>query len=477
LDYSLSSTTGWARGTFNLLLLSFQTKETIKYWIIKRMALLKQWFGGDADDCCVSARVDVATKAEKNAICKSTNLNTEHSLAVSAALSDPDLLSSVLSFLSWKDILRSRVCRTWIQAVALTNVPETISDVWSTPDLYVNSREFLDALDWLSKTLPRVPSVNIRFNLYTTKPFDIADGDDPELPLIANPSSQASLRCIAEFRYLKHLSINSASLNGSYPYLFDFPELRTLELVDVGRLVWDLDMLENLPKLEQLTAVRNTHLNGKLSSIQVLRKTLVKLSLISCLKVKGDLMDLRDFPLLQDICLNDCNRIGGDIREVQVGDFQSVESFGRLPSSVFGGSYLPSIADTPAIMHSWYILKKRNPSILSPSNNGMCRMSLSILSTERYGNDVHHTRCMPTCVEFVSAGNRLGWRWTNAVRGGSCETIWMDPAPKYSDPGYDLYLLELQKINQDVGFYKGFFAPPSQQEHLRMNNEIPEPWF
>jgi hypothetical protein len=249
--------------------------------------------------------------------------------------------------------------------------------------------------------------------------------------------------------------------------------LRTLELVDVGRLAWDLDVLKKLPKLAHLTAVRNTHLTGVLDSIRVLRKTLVKLSLVSCFKVRGDLMDLRDFPLLQDICLNDCNRIGGDIREIQTGDFQSVESFGKLPSSVFGGSYLPSIVDTPAIMRSWYILKKRNPSVLSPSNNGICRLSLSILSTERYENEVHHTRYMPTCVEFVSAGNRLGWRWTNAVRGGSCETIWMDPAPKRSDPGFDLYLLELQKVNQDVVFYKGFFAPPSQEEHLRRNNEIP----
>ncbi|KAL3795084.1 hypothetical protein ACHAWO_009247 [Cyclotella atomus] len=426
--------------------------------------ILKHWLVGDDVGCAVDAGVSFArTKADEVS-------------EVSAALSDPDLLSSILSFLSWKELLRCRVCRTWRQAVALTNVPESISDVWSTPDLYINSREFVDALGWLSKALPRVPCVNIRFNLYSTKPFEIAACDDPELPSdssIASPSNQASLRCIADFLYLKHISITSASLNGSHPYLFDFPELRTLELVDVGMLVWNLDMLQNLRKLEQLIAVRNTHLTGRLGSIRVLRESLVKLSLVSCFKVGGDLLDLRDFPLLKDICLNDCNRIGGDIREVQIGDFQSVESFGRLPNSVFGGSYLPSIADTPAIMRSWYILKKQNPSVLTPSNNGICRLSLSMLSTERYENDVHHTRYMPTCVEFISAGTRLGWRWTNAVRGGSCETIWMDPAPQRSDPGYDLYLLELEKVNEDVVFYKGFFAPPSQDEHLQRNNDMP----
>ena len=230
-------------------------------------------------------------------------------------------------------------------------------------------------------------------------------------------------------------------------------------------------MLSGLPKLEKLTAVRNTRLKGRLSSIRV--KSLVKISLTSCYKVEGSLMDLRDFPKLKEICLNDCNRIGGDIRDVKPGDFRSVESFGKLPDSIFGGSYLPSIADTPSIMHAWYILKKQNPCILSPCSNGLCRLSLSIMSTERYHNEVHHTRYMPTCVEFVYAGSRLGWRWTNAVRGGSCETIWMDPAPNPTDEGYDTYLQELDEVKQDVGFYTGYFAPPSQEEHLRRNEEIP----
>jgi hypothetical protein len=395
---------------------------------------------------------------------------------VTVALSNTAVLSNVFAFLNWKDILRCRVCRTWRQAVKVTDVPESISNMFPTPDLYVNNEEFAKALGWIGIEIPRVPSMNIRFNVYTTKPFEIADGEDPEPTLVSsavNHSGPVDLMPIVNFRHLKHLSINGASFNGSYPYLFDFPELRSLELVNVGRLVWDLDMIQGLPKLEQLIAVRNTHLTGRLSSIRVVRNSLKKLNLASCFKVGGDLMNLRDFPLLEEISLNECNRIGGDIRDVQVGDFQSVESFGKLPDSIFGGSYLPSIADAAQIMGSWYILKKRNPSIMSVSGNGLCRFSLSMLSTERYINDVHHTRYMPTCVEFVSAGSRLGWRWTNAVRGGSCEVIWMDPAPDPSDERHDVYLQELNKINQDVVFYKGFFAPPSQEEHLRRNQEMP----
>jgi hypothetical protein len=346
------------------------------------------------------------------------------------------------------------------------------------PDLHVKNREFAKALAWLSNELPKIPSVNFQFNVCTTKPFEIADGGDPDPKLtspthIVHPSGPVDISPVANFRHLRQLSICGASLNGSYPYLFNFPHLQTLELVDVRSLVWDLEMLQGLPKLEKLTVIRNTNLTGNLRSVRVIRKTLVKLSLIMCFKVGGDLMDLRDFPRLTELCLHNCNRIGGDIRNVQAGDFRSVQSFGILPDSVFGGSFLPSIAHTPAIMYAWYILKKQNPCILSRSGNGVCRLSLSILSTERYSNDVHHTRAMPTCVEFVSAGPRLGWRWTNAVRRGSCEAIWLDPAPHPSDESYDDYLSELKAVDADVSFYRGFFAPPSQEEHRRRNEEIP----
>ena len=399
----------------------------------------------------------------------------KHADAVGAALSDPNLLSRILAFLNWRDILRSRVCRTWRQVARITDVPESIQNVWHMPDFNVNNREFVMALGWLSQELPRIQSVNVCFNVYTTKAFEIAVGDDPELPLLQSAciDPPVSLCSISNFRNLKRLSINRASFNGSYPYLFDFPELRTLELVDVGRLVWDLKMLKGLPKLEHLIAVRNTHLVGRLDDVRILHRSLVKLSLTSCYQVKGDLMDLRDFSNLKEISLTDCNNIVGDIRNVRTGDFASVESFGKLPDSVFGGSYLPCIADAASIMYSWYILKKKNPLILSPSGNGLCRLSLPIWSTERYINDVHHTRFMPTCVEFVTAGSRLGWRWTNAVRGGSCETIWLDPAPNPFDEGYDVYLRELQEVNRDVSFYKGFFGPPPQEEHLLRDKEIP----
>lgn len=67
-------------------------------------------------------------------------------------------------------------------------------------------------------------------------------------------------------------------------------------------------------------------------------------------------------------------------------------------------------------------------------------------------------------VEFVSAGPRLGWRWTNAVRGGSCETIWLDLAPHPSDRDYDDYHTELKAVNEMLAFSEVF------SHHLHMKS-------
>ena len=100
-------------------------------------------------------------------------------------------------------------------------------------------------------------------------------------------------------------------------------------------------------------------------------------------------------------------------------------------------------------------------------------MSLSLDSPDRYHPDVHHSRDMPHCVEFVKAGQRLGWRWTNAVSGGSCEPVWLDPEPDPSDEGYDVYLKELKDIERDVEFFKGFTSPPTLDELLQRNTDVP----
>ena len=432
----------------------------------------------------------VATKTLENAVkIKPVNLKLLPSRtamvvpdhpSVKKVIGEANLMSSIFEFLHWKEILRARVCCKWREAAKLTQVPESITDDgWRTPELYVQNRNIAEALGWIADALPGMSAVIFDFGLKKSEEFDFATGEDPLSVLEPEPFMGDILRpevlprpvdisSIANFRRIRKLVINQASLNGSYPYLFDFPNLRTLELCSIRRLRWNLDMLSGLPKLEKLRCVR-TGVTGNLKCFRVLRESLVDLCLAGCTEIEGNLMDLADFPFLKELSLNYCEKIVGDIRDVGPEDFQSIESaFTDLPNSVYGAGRLPSIKETPEIMLAWYRLKKRNQKIFSGR-----RMRLSSNSPERYDNNVHHSREMPTCVEFVSAGPRLGWRWTNAVSGGSCEPNWIDPAPDPSDENYGVYLEEFEKIDRDVDFYRGFTKPPTQEEHLQLNSEIP----
>ena len=332
---------------------------------------------------------------------------------------------------------------------------------WHTRELYVQNRKIAEALGWIADALPGMSSVNFLFSLRKSEEFKFAKGEDPlpvpepfywrdeDRPRPEDIPKPVDISSIANFCRLRNLTIEHADLNGSYPYLFDFPNLRTLELVDIGRLRWDLDMLSGLPKLEKLRCIR-APVTGNLKCLCVVRNSLIDLCLAGCSEVEGNIMDLADFPLLKEISLNKCNKVVGDITDIGPKDFQSIESaFTDLPNSVYGAGDLPSIAETPKIMQAWYTLKKRNQNIFSGR-----RMSLSLSSPEIYDNNVHHSRDMPKCVEFVSAGPRLGWRWTNAVSGGSCEPNWIDPAPNPSDVNYDVYLEELKEIERDVDFFQ-----------------------
>ena len=391
--------------------------------------------------------------------------------SVKEVLGNTYILPNILGFLNWKELLQARVCRRWREAVRCTPVPESrTADSWQTPELYVGNREAAEALGWLSNALPMLTSLNFLFDIGKSKLFQVANGEDagPSLMVsttLRNRNSQrpVDISCIANFHHLRNLAIHGLYLNGRYPFLFEFSNLRTLEFYNLGRLKWDLSILVNMPNLEKLRCISNHSLTGSISDTRVLKETLKELGLSHCTKVDGNLKELADFPMLRDISLHGCKNIVGDIRDIRPGDFQSIESMG-IPASVWGGGDLPSIEETPDIMHAWYILKKQHSKVFTNM-----RLGLSLDSPERYDNNVHHSRVMPSLVEFVQAGNRLGWRWTNCVFGGACETNWLDPKP--SNPSLR-YTKELQKIYDDVTFYEGFLAPPTQEEHLQRYSEF-----
>lgn len=228
-------------------------------------------------------------------------------------------------------------------------------------------------------------------------------------------------------------------------------------------------MLTNLSKLEKLHCVGNLHLTGNLKNIRVLRESLKELRLSGCKQVQGSLKDISDFPKLKSVCLQN-TKITGDIRDIGPNDFVSVEYVDELylGEHVYGGNHIPSIEEAPEIMLAWSRLTKRNPNIYID-----LKIPLSLDSTQRYNIQGHPSRIMPAKAEFVRAGNRLGWRWTNGFVGGSCETHWIDPEPDQSEHEYDDYSLDVYRIEKDVEFFRGCFVPPTVEEHRRRSAEVP----
>ena len=128
---------------------------------------------------------------------------------------------------------------------------------------------------------------------------------------------------LGKFRSLAHLHASRLRLVGSFPVLFDFPRLQTLDLACNSRLVWDLEDLAGLPNLERLNSASNVALTGNLRSLRHLRHKLVKADLFGCLKVEGEFAELYDFVHLEHIDLT-LTLVTGDIRTIKKGDLPSM---------------------------------------------------------------------------------------------------------------------------------------------------------
>ena len=48
---------------------------------------------------------------------------------------------------------------------------------------------------------------------------------------------------------------------------------------------------------------------------------------------------------------------------------------------------------------------------------------------------------------------------------------WLDPEPDRESSDYWQYIEELQKIENEVRFYRGFHQPPTEQEYHRLLEE------
>ena len=396
-------------------------------------------------------------------------------------LGNNKLTESILGFLGYKDIMKSRICcRHFRDAARNTLVPWsddcTRSYLRETQFLIQNVKNY-KAMVAMTTALPNLQQMKI-WDIYEgRKEHRYCDGEVPDEKRAAKTAKKAAhdIQMVSNFRQLRHLSISSTQLNGRYPVFFNFPLLQKLEIKYCSSMKGDLKMLKGLPSLKELTVSQTPLLTGNIKSLAVLKNTLEKVNLRYCSKIEGDFKDLADFPLLKSLSLPDSKKITGDLRDVGEDEFPVLECCLELGKGVVGSQYheFQRISDVPCVAAAIHRLKQRDSFI---SNLKMLSWKLSRDSPEWYdssGESGHPSS--PFSIDFVQAGSRVGWRWKSSYRynrgTNSCEINWLDPEPDRESSDYEDYTRELQSLQEDIFCFEGYHQPPSQDEYKRLCEE------
>ena len=222
------------------------------------------------------------------------NMNGEQLAQTTVECLIADQIAIIFGFLKHNEIMHARVCTTWRDAAKKTLVPPS--------DFQVRNVRSYNALRVMSSALTNMQQLSI-CGLGASHKY--SDGEDPvqkQAALTANYTLH-DLNIISNFRKLRILNVVcSENLNGRYPALFDFSFLQKLELCGCSKLKWDLDMLSACPLLRELKLMYHLgNPNGNLKSLRVLKNTLEEVNLTCCHNIRGNFMDLADFPRLRDI--------------------------------------------------------------------------------------------------------------------------------------------------------------------------------
>ena len=289
---------------------------------------------------------------------------------------------------------------------------------------------------------------------------------------------------------MQQISINYPHEHNYYPpahlvkdHLFKFHLLQKLTITGYNHLGLDLDTLvSGMRLLHELKILDNSSTKGNIASLRVLKDTLEVFSIsyspsppqlrrlgdwgAYCIHkpfptndIKGNFMDLADFPRLKSLNLIGTH-VTGDIRDIGQCDFLNLEAL-DLPSEVLGGRghEFQRICDVPDAMHAIHRLQQRsNFRVYKPSG-----WYLSKLSPDSYDDG-------PFSIQLVKAGTRRGWRWI------ACEVNWLDPLPDRSSNDYDAYVKKIQHIERST-IYKGFYQPPTAEQYSRLSEEGALRWW
>ena len=377
-----------------------------------------------------------------------------------------DVVAIIFGCFPPEDIMRMRrVCKKWREAAKTTIVPMA--------EFRMNSVDKYNAMAAMTTSLPNLQQITIS-NLGIGHKY--SDGEDPNestAEVTANYTTH-DITIISSFRKLHSLHIQTVSLMGRYPVLFDFPLLRELSVSFSHLLKFDLGMLSaGCPFLTELELNDNQGLTGNLRSLRVLEHTLEKLEVNSCKQIEGNLMDLADFPHLKELDLDHTPAITGDIRDIGEDDFPVLESLG-LPRSVYGAMYceFQLISEVPSFMQAIHLLLQRTPTLFKEDflpNAFVWSLSEESPNWYEYDN-VYGCPQPPFSLQIIQAESRLGWSWCS-YDGHSCEINWLDPEPSRDSSGYEDYIAELQFIERNIDIYKGYHVPPIEAEYNRLCEE------
>jgi hypothetical protein len=396
-----------------------------------------------------------------------------------------DVLPNILGFLSLQDIMcNRRINKKTREAVTNTIVPLTEFCVYSVENYVTMGLPNLqqiryNAMRVMATVLPNLQQITIGYLGHGHK---FSDGEDPDEEHAARTANRISvdIGIISNFSKLRVLDIRSSycqlgyayssiqcsSLNGRYPVFFNsFPLLQKLTTKYCEYLEWDLGMLSGMPLLKELDCDSNSCLTGNINSLRVLKDTLEKVEIVNCRNIEGSFMDLADFPNLKELGLFD-TAVTGDIRDIGVNDFSSIEKF-TLPKGVYGGcAYeFQHISDGPDLVRAVYLLKKQRPALKYHWYGQLSQASLD------WYESVEDFIRPPFNISLVQAGTRVGYAWeTPGIL--SCEVNWLDPEPDRDSSGYEQYIEGLQFFERLISpEYRGFHQPPTEEEYHRLYQE------
>eukprot|EP00984_Skeletonema_dohrnii_P024924 scaffold14060_cov71-Skeletonema_dohrnii-CCMP3373.AAC.1 len=378
-----------------------------------------------------------------------------------------DEVAIIFSFLPHQEIMQARrVCKTWRDAAKKTIVP---------PSLFVvDSLKSYNAMSVMATALPHLQQLSIS-NINGRHKY--SDGEDPPDEEIAADTANYTthdINIISSLRKLRSLAIRGAHLSGRYPVLSTFSLLTKFSISYCNYLKFDLDVLVGFPLLKELWLLGNQHLTGNLRSLRVLKDTLEELLICGSRNIEGNIMDLTDFPRLKKLDLT-LTFATGDIRNIRRNDFPALENL-SLPATVHGGMFynFQSISDVPDFMHTIHSLLQRTPTLFREIwLSRAFAWSLSGQSPDRYAGIIGN-QSPPFDLQLIRAGSRRGWSWCSFGSENerhSCEINWLDPEPSSDSSDYVAYIEDLQRVERNIDFYRGYYNPPTEDEYNRLCEE------